>query len=97
MSYQIINGEYVRMRREDELPQDMTEQSIENALVELGVDREDLEFGTVMGPDKQRYIRYRYWRPLPISNSQFAELPLYENVYDEDDCGYLYSYEILNK
>jgi len=36
MSYQIINGEYVRMRREDELPQDMTEQSIENALVELG-------------------------------------------------------------
>ena len=97
MSYQIINGEYVRMRREGEMPQNEKEQLIEDALVELGVDREDLEFGTVMGPDKQRYIRYRYWRPLPISNSQFAELPLYESAYDDDDCGYKYAYEILNK
>jgi hypothetical protein len=94
MSYQIINGEYVRMRREDELPQDMTEQSIENALVGLGVDREDLEFRTVMGPDKQRYIRYRYWKPLPISNSEFAELPLYESIYEDDGCGYKYMYEL---
>ena len=94
MSYQIINGEYVKMRREDELPQNPTEQSIENALVELGVDREDLEFRTVIGPKNVRYIRYRYWKPLPISNSEFAELPLYECA-DDDDGSYKYTYEIL--
>ena len=95
MSYQIIDGEYVEKRRESEMPQNPTEQSLENALVELGVDREDLEFSTAINPNNTRYIRYRYWRPLPISNHDFAELPLYENCFEEDDCGYLYSYEIL--
>ena len=95
MSYQIIDGEYVKMRYESEMPQNPTEQSLENALVELGIDREDLEFSTAINPNSTRYIRYRYWRPLPISNHDFAELPLYENFLEEDDCGYLYSYEIL--
>ena len=80
------------MRREDELPQNMTEQSVENALVELGVDREDLEFRTIIGPNKTRYIRYRYWRPLPINFDQMVELGLYEDADWDDDCGYRYSY-----
>jgi hypothetical protein len=95
MSYQIIDEKYVKMRHESVMPQNPTEQSLENALVELGIDREDLEFSTAINPNNTRYIRYRYWRPLPISNHDFAELPLYENFLEEDDCGNLYSYEIL--
>jgi len=90
MSYQIINGEYVRMRREGEMPQDMTEQSIENALVESGLDREDIEFRTIMGPNNTRYIRYRYWRP--IDTQVVQELGLIEDADWDDDCGYRYSY-----
>lgn len=95
MSYQIIDGEYVKMRHESEMPQNPTEQSIENVLVELGVDHEDLEFRTTMGTTNTRYIRYRYYKPLPISNSEFAELPLYESIYDDDGCSNRYIYEIL--
>ena len=94
MSYQIIDGEYVKMRRESELPQDMTEQSIENALVELGVDREDLEFSGGYGCTR-RYIRYRYWRRLPISFENMIELGLDEDIDYDDDCGYKYNYVIL--
>jgi hypothetical protein len=93
MSYQIINGEYVRMRREDELPQDMTEQSIENALVELGVDREDLEFSGGYGHTR-RYIRYGYWKSLPISDDDAFELGLEEESDWDEDCGYKYNYII---
>jgi len=93
MSYQIINGEYVKMRHESELPQDMTEQSIENALVELGVDREDLEFSGGYGHTR-RYIRYRYWRSLPISFDDMVELDLEEYADYDDDCGYRYIYFI---
>lgn len=94
MSYQIINGEYVKMRRESELPQDMTEQSIENALVELGVDREDLEFSGGYGCTR-RYIRYGYWRSLPISEKELFELGLSVDSDWDEDCGYKHSYVIL--
>ena len=93
MSYQIINGEYVKMRRESEMPQNPTEQSIENALVELGVDCEDLEFSGAIGSGR-RYIRYRYWRALPISDEQIFELGLGEESDWDDDCGYKYCYMI---
>lgn len=94
MSYQIINGEYVKMRLESELPQDMTEQSIENALVELGVDREDLEFSGGYGCTR-RYIRYGYWRSLPISEKELFELGLSVDSDWDEDCGYKHSYVIL--
>jgi hypothetical protein len=93
MSYQIINGDYVNVRREDEMPQNPTEQSIENALVELGVEREDLEFTSSFGGG-QRYIRYRYWKRLPISFDNMLELGLEEDVDYDDDCGYRYMYFI---
>jgi len=93
MSYQIINGEYVKMRRESEMPQNPTEQSIENALVELGVDCEDLEFTSSFGSGR-RYIRYRYWRSLPISFDDMVELGLVEDADYDDDCGYRYMYFI---
>jgi hypothetical protein len=95
MSYQIINGEYVKMRRENEMPQNPTEQSIENALVELGVDREDLQFITGFGlGGSLRYIRYRYWKSLPISFGAMVELGLEEDTDYEEDCGYKYLYYI---
>ena len=89
MSYQIINGEYVRMRRESEMPQDMTEQSIENALVESGLDREEILFCKAFGSER-KYIRYRYWRP--IDSNVVAELGLEEDADWDDDCGYKYLY-----
>ena len=93
MGYQIINGEYVKMRRESEMPQNPTEQSIENALVELGVDREELEFTSAFRSSK-RYIRYRYWRHLPITFNELVELGLEEDADYDDDCGYRYMYFI---
>ena len=94
MSYQIINGEYVKMRPESELPQDMTEQSIENALVELGVDREDLEFSGGYGHTR-RYIRYRCWDALPILDEDIWVLGLEDDCDWEDDRGYRHCYIIL--
>ena len=81
------------MRRESEMPQNPTEQSIENALVELGVEREDLEFASAFG-SSTRYIRYGYWRPLPISTDDMIELGLAEDADWDDDCGYKYCYMI---
>lgn len=94
MSYQIIDGEYVKVRCESELPQNMTEQSIENALVELGVNREDLEFSGGYGHTR-RYIRYGYWRSLPISDKEVFELGLDVDSDWDEDCGYKHSYVIL--
>jgi len=85
MSYQIINGEYVKMRYEFETPQNPTEQSLENALVELGCDREDIMF---YGTDKRK-IRYGYWQPLHIP---IETLGLDEEVYEDDDIKPRYSY-----
>lgn len=78
MSYQIIDGEYVKMRYESEMPQNPTEQSLENALVEFGCNREDIMFYGV----ENRKIRYGYWQPLHIP---IETLGLDEEVYEEDD------------
>ena len=91
MSYQIIDGQYVKMRRDDELPKNENERSIEESLVKLGIDREDLEFRTTYGSGT-RYIRYRYWRSLPILDQQIFDLCLEEERDWDDDCGYRYSY-----
>ena len=91
MSYQIIDGEYVKMRREGEMPQDMTEQSIENALVVLGVNREDLEFSGGYGHTR-RYIQYKYWEALPISDKDVFDLGLGLESDWDDDCGYRHCY-----
>lgn len=77
------------MRYEGEMPQDMTEQSLENALVEAGLDREGILFCKAYGSEKT-YIRYRYWRPL--DQSVIEELGLVEDAYYDDDCGYKYAY-----
>lgn len=72
-------------------PQNMTEQSIENALVEMeGVRREDIQFHSVVGGTEARYVRVGYWRP--ISDSVIGELGLIEDSDYDDDCGYKYCY-----
>lgn len=91
MNWQIIDGEYVKMRGNDVLPKNEDERSIENALAKLGVDREDLEFRTTYGSGT-RYIRYRYWRSLPILDQQIFDLRLEEECDWDDDCGYRYCY-----
>lgn len=75
----------------ENLVMDMTEQSMENALVELGVERESIELGKSFGSES-RYIRYGYWRPLPLTFQQIAELGLEEFADWDEDCGYKYIY-----
>lgn len=91
MSYQIINGEYVKMRHESEMPQNPTEQSMENVLVDLGIDPEDLEFCGESN-SSQRYIRYQYWKVLPIALQQLSNMGLEETVDADDDFNRYYYY-----
>ena len=71
------------------------EQEIEKALVELGIARDDFQFGAIMGPGNPKYVRYRYWKSLPLTAEQIADLGLQEDSDWDEDCGYRYSYIII--
>lgn len=67
-----------------------TEQSLENALVEAGIDRKDIQFKTVIGGENSKYIRIGYWKML--DSDIIEELGLEEDWMYDDDCGNLYCY-----
>ena len=78
------------MRLENEAPQTTIERTIENILTNNGIKQNDIQFrGT------ERYLRIGYWQHLnediraQLSGLVTAEIDMYD-----DDCGYLFSYEI---
>jgi len=80
----------MKFRLDSEAPVTSTEVSIENILVNNGYDASDIQFrGT------ERYLRIGYWQRIKENiMSQLSGLVTAEIDMYDDDCGYLFSYEI---
>jgi hypothetical protein len=87
----IIKNTYnMKFRSDNEAPVTAVETAIENILINNGYDASDIQFrGT------ERYLRIGYWQRInedimsQLSGLVTAEIDMYD-----DDCGYLFSYEI---
>jgi hypothetical protein len=87
----IIKNRYnMKFRLDDEAPVTPIEVAIENILVNNGIEREEIQFrGT------ERYLRIGYWQRINEDiMSQLSGLVTSEIDMYDDDCGYLFSYEI---
>jgi hypothetical protein len=87
----IIKNTYnMKFRLDNEAPVTAVETAIENILVNNGIEREEIQFrGT------ERYLRIGYWQRLNEDvMSQLSGLVTSEIDMYDDDCGYLFSYEI---
>jgi hypothetical protein len=78
------------MRLPNEKPATAFEQKIEDLLIKTGIDPSEIQF---RGDD--RYLRIGYWQrlrtPAETAISEFIE----EKVVDyDDDCGYLFFYQL---
>lgn len=80
----------MKFRLDDEAPVTPIEVAIENILVNNGIEREEIQFrGT------ERYLRIGYWQHLNEDiRAQLSDLVVSEFDMYDDDCGYLFSYEI---
>ena len=80
----------MKFRSDNEAPVTATEVAIENILVNNGYDASDIQFrGT------ERHLRIGYWQRLneDVMSQLSGLVPAEIDMYD-DDCGYLFSYEI---
>jgi hypothetical protein len=87
----IIKNRYnMKFRLDNEAPATPIEVAIENILVNNGIEREEIQFrGT------ERYLRIGYWQHLNEDiRAQLSGLVTSEIDMYDDDCGYLFSYEI---
>ena len=77
-------------RLESEAPQTTIERTIENILTNNGIKQDEIQFrGT------ERYLRIGYWQRINEDiMSQLSGLVTSEIDMYDDDCGYLFSYEI---
>ena len=80
----------MKFRLDDEAPATPIEVAIENILVNNGIEREEIQFrGT------ERYLRIGYWQRLNENiMSQLSSLVTTERDMYDDDCGYLFSYQV---
>ena len=80
----------MKFRLDNEAPVTAVEKAIENILVNNGIEREEIQFrGT------ERYLRIGYWQHLNKDiRAQLSGLVTSEIDMYDDDCGYLFSYEI---
>jgi len=80
----------MKFRSDNEAPVTAVETAIENILVNNGYDASDIQFR-----GNERYLRIGYWQRInedimsQLSGLVTAEIDMYD-----DDCGYLFSYEI---
>jgi hypothetical protein len=78
------------MRLEKEKPVTAFEQNIEDLLVKSGIDPKEIQF---RGDD--RYLRIGYWRRLQTSTESDISEFIERKVVDyDDDCGYLFFYQL---
>ena len=80
----------MKFRLDNEAPVTAVEKAIENILVNNGIEREEIQFrGT------ERYLRIGYWQRLNENiMSQLSSLVTTERDMYDDDCGYLFSYQV---
>jgi len=80
----------MKFRSDNEAPVTTVETAIENILVNNVYDASDIQFR-----GNERYLRIGYWQRInedimsQLSGLVTAEIDMYD-----DDCGYLFSYEI---
>mgnify|MGYP000913754288 FL=1 len=83
----------MKFRSDNEAPVTAVETAIENILINNGIEQEEIQFRIFK--DNERYLRIGYWQRLnediraQLSGLVTAEIDMYD-----DDCGYLFSYEI---
>ena len=77
-------------RLESEAPQTTVERTIENILTNNGIKQDGIQF---RGPE--RMLRIGYWERINESiMSQLSGLIMTEIDMYDDDCGYLFSYQV---
>ena len=80
-------------RLENEAPQTTIERTIENILTNNGIKQDEIQFRVFK--DNERYLRIGYWQRLNEDiRAQLSDLVVSEFDMYDDDCGYLFSYEI---
>ena len=83
----------MKFRLDNEAPVTAVETAIENILVNNGIEREEIQFRVFK--DNERYLRIGYWQHLNKDiRAQLSGLVVSEFDMYDDDCGYLFSYEI---
>ena len=83
----------MKFRLDDEAPVTPIEVAIENILINNGIEQEEIQFRVLK--DNERYLRIGYWQRLNEDiRAQLSGLVTSEIDMYDDDCGYLFSYEI---
>jgi hypothetical protein len=81
------------MRLESEAPKNEIEFEIEKILIKNGFRPEDIQFGSTNYNNP--YLRVGYWRRLDcVALQELGKLITAEVDDFDEDCGYLYSYNI---
>jgi hypothetical protein len=90
----IIKNTYnMKFRSDNEAPVTAVETAIENILINNGIEKEEIQFRILK--DNERYLRIGYWQRLnEDTRAQLSGLVVSEFDMYDDDCGYLFSYEI---
>jgi hypothetical protein len=90
----IIKNTYnMKFRLDNEAPVTAVETAIENILINNGIEQEEIQFRVLK--DNERYLRIGYWQRLNEDiRAQLSGLVVSEFDMYDDDCGYLFSYEI---
>ena len=82
------------MRLVSEIPQNEIELKIEEILVESGVDQKEIQFRDKFR-DTDRYLRVGYWeRVQPNILANLTKLGVLEDAIYDDDCGWLFMYQL---
>ena len=89
--YNLVDGRHESLHP----PFNVMEDKIKLLLVMEGYDRHRISFRG----DSRRYLVYKYWEPINDCSLQYVSSHTnvrldVEEIYD-DDCGFLYSYNIL--
>ena len=83
----------MKFRLDNEAPVTAVETAIENILINNGIEQEEIQFRVLK--DNERYLRIGYWQRLNEDiRAQLSGLVVSEFDMYDDDCGYLFSYEI---
>ena len=83
----------MKFRSDNEAPVTAVETAIENILINNGIEQEEIQFRILK--DNERYLRIGYWQRLNEDiRAQLSGLVTTEIDMYDDDCGYLFSYEI---
>ena len=68
-----------------------------NTLKEIEAEFDEFDISQVFGGDNDVYLRFGYWQPVDGARLQEIigdSVKVVEDVFEDDDCGQLYSYKL---